>query len=272
MGRLAVSELTTYQWSFEQDVQAYADVGFDGIAVWRQKLSDYGEEKGAELLAESPLAVTTLWWTGAFTGSDGRSFQECVADAREALHVAQLLGARSVLVHSGGRNGHTRNHAKRLLVEGIRAVLPLAEEFGVTLLLEPMPPDCAGPWTFLTSLEEACALVDQLGTHHVKLALDTYWFGHERHLVSRLPRLSPYLGAIHLADASGPPSPEVRRRRLGRGHLPLADILASLLESGFDGDFEIEIVGEEIEGADYRELLLEQLEAFRLLWQACAAV
>ncbi len=271
MGRLAVSELTTYRWSFEEDVRAYGEAGYDGIAVWRQKLSDYGEEKGAELLAETGLQVTSLWWTGAFTGSDGRSFDECVTDAKEALQLAQLLGARYLLVHSGGRNGHTKSHSRRLLLEGLRAVLPLAEEFGVTLLLEPMPPGCAGPWTFLTSLDDARELIDTVDSDFVKVALDTYLFGHERRLPRRMASLVDYLGVVHLADASDPPCPEVRRRRLGRGHLPLAEILGALHDAGFDGDYEVEIMGEEIEGADYFQLLTEQAEAFRTLWRECAA-
>ncbi len=266
MGRLAVSEVTTLRWSFEDDVQAYQVAGYDGIAVWRQKLSDFGEEKGAELLAESGLPVTSLWWTGGFTGSDGRSFRECVCDALDALRLAHLLNARCLLVHSGGRNGHTRNHSRRLLIDGLRAVIPLAEEFGVTLLVEPMPPACAGPWTFLTSLDEAREVIDCLDSSQVKLVLDTYLFGHQRSLLDRLPDLVPYLGVVHLADASEPPCPEVRRRLLGRGVLPLGEIIGSLQDAGFDGDYELEIMGEELEGADYRDLLRDQVDAFRALW------
>ena len=60
MPRLSINEVTTYRWSFEEDVQNYRNAGIDGIAVWRQKLSDYGESKGAELLRESGLTVSSL--------------------------------------------------------------------------------------------------------------------------------------------------------------------------------------------------------------------
>src|SRR4051794_35720367 len=80
MTRLSMNELTTFRWSFEQDVAQYLAAGFGAIGVWRQKLSDYGEEKGIELLAESGLQVSNLLWAGGFTGSDGRTFRESIED------------------------------------------------------------------------------------------------------------------------------------------------------------------------------------------------
>ena len=38
MERIAVNEMTTYRWSFEEDVYHYAQAGIDAIGVWRQKL------------------------------------------------------------------------------------------------------------------------------------------------------------------------------------------------------------------------------------------
>ena len=79
--------------------------GIRGIGVWRQKLADYGEEKGVELLAESGLEVSNLLWAGGFTGSDGRTLRESVNDALEAIRLAADLRAGCLVVYSGGRAG-----------------------------------------------------------------------------------------------------------------------------------------------------------------------
>src|SRR5690349_24045079 len=84
MVRLAVSELTTFRWSFEEDVAQYLAAGIRAIGVWRQKLADLGEGKGAQLLSESGIHVSSLQWAGGFTGCDGHSFEESLADARQA--------------------------------------------------------------------------------------------------------------------------------------------------------------------------------------------
>ena len=63
-----MNELTTFRWSFEEDVHNYAAADINAIGVWRQKLSDYGEEKGIELLSEYGMQVSNLLWAGGFTG------------------------------------------------------------------------------------------------------------------------------------------------------------------------------------------------------------
>src|SRR5262249_54437217 len=62
MVRLAVSELRTLRWSIEEDIAQYLAAGITAIGVWRQKLADVGERKGAEILAESGIAVSSLQW------------------------------------------------------------------------------------------------------------------------------------------------------------------------------------------------------------------
>lgn len=85
VSQLSMSEVTTYRWSLEEDIEHYLAAGFESIGVWRQKLNDYGEEEGIDLLAASGLAVSNLLWAGGFTGSDGRSFQEAVRDGCHAV-------------------------------------------------------------------------------------------------------------------------------------------------------------------------------------------
>ena len=47
MARLSINEMTTYRWSFEEDVVQLRAAGIPAIGVWRQKLADYGEAKAA---------------------------------------------------------------------------------------------------------------------------------------------------------------------------------------------------------------------------------
>ncbi len=82
MAGLSINEMTTFRWTLEEDVTRYRACGIEAIGVWRRKLADYGEAKGIELLAASGMAVSNLLWAGGFTGSDGHSYQESLADAR----------------------------------------------------------------------------------------------------------------------------------------------------------------------------------------------
>lgn len=262
MSRLSINEMTTYRWSFEEDVNRYHAAGINAIGVWRQKLSDFGEEKGIELLAETGLNVSSILWAGGFTGSDGRSHRDSIDDARDAIRLAAAVKADCLVVYSGSRGGHTHNHARRLIKGALSELAPLAGELGVTLAIEPMHKGCAGEWTFLTSLTDTLELLDAVASPHVKMTFDSYHLGFEDAVVEQLPTIAPRVGIVHLGDAKIPPVGEQNRCRLGDGILPLASIVQQLESAGYDGWFEVELMGEEIEATDYEELIAHSKRAF----------
>ncbi|MBI2826851.1 MAG: sugar phosphate isomerase/epimerase [Planctomycetia bacterium] len=268
MARLSMNEMTTYRWSFEEDVAHYAAAGIPAVGVWRQKLSDYGEEKGIDLLRESGLAVSSLLWAGGFTGSDGRTYRESLDDAAEALRLAHQLHASCVVVYSGARAGHTHGHARRLVRDALAELGPLATELSVSLAIEPMHPSCAAECTFLTSLEGAMELIEAVGQPSIRLAFDTYYFGHEDDVVDKVRRLAKHIAIVHLGDSKEPPQRDQNRSLLGEGHIPLAEILAALAQAGYDGDYEVELLGEDIEISCYKSLLDQSKSAFARLLPA----
>ena len=265
MSNFSISELTTFRWTFEDDVHEYRRAGVSALSVWRHKLSDFGEGRGIELLAESGMAVSSLFWAGGFTGNDGRTYRESVEDARDALQLARELRAPCLIVHSGTRNGHTRNHARRLLKSALGELLPLADEFGVTLALEPMHHDCAGEFTFLTDLDDAREFLSDIGSDRVKMVFDTFHFGQSERVLERLGDLVDHIAVVHLADVMGRPTAEQNRCRLGNGSVPLEPILRTLRQTGYDGYYELELMGEEIESSDYVELLEHSRDMFAKL-------
>ncbi len=265
MKRLSINEVTTFRWSFDEDITHYAAAGIKAIGVWRQKLSDFGEEKAAELLAETGLAVSNLLWTGGFTGYDGRNFRESVDDGLEAIRLAVMLRAPTLVVYSGPRNGHTLNHAKRLVRDALKQLAPAADAAGVTLAIEPMDSQYAGEWTFLSDVDQTLELAAEAGCPQVQLAFDSFHLGRDRQLLARMPELAPRIAIVHLGDSKEPPQREQNRCRLGEGEVPLREMVDALLDAGYDGYFDVELMGEEIEACDYQELIGHSQEAFAQL-------
>ena len=257
-----MSEVTTFRWSFEEDVQNYLDAGYEAIGVWRQKLSDYGEEQGIDLLAESGLRVTNLLWAGGFTGSDGRSLDEAVDDAAQAIRLAAAMGAGCLVVYSGGRNLHTFRHAERLLMTALDRLLDLAEASEVTLALEPMHPACAREWTFLTDLESTIAMVESFRSDYVKLVFDAYHFGHDRSVLANLEYIVPHTALVQLGDRLSEHNIDQDRCVLGSGVVPLCELLQNLTEAGYQGDYDVELAGQDIELSDYQSILAMSKQAF----------
>jgi sugar phosphate isomerase/epimerase len=262
MARLSMNEMTTYRWSFEEDVTCYAKADIPAIGVWRQKLADVGEEKGIELLAESGLRVSNLLWAGGFTGSDGRSYRESIEDAEEAIRVASAMQAGCLIVYSGARNGHTHKHCRRLVIDALKELVPLASALEVTLAIEPMHRGCAADWTFLTDLEETLDLLGATESPHLKMVFDTYHLGQERDALDRIPDIVEHVAVVHLGDSKAPPDGEQNRCPLGEGNLPLGEIVEAMVGSGYRGDFDVELIGEEVEASNYTDLLSHSKQAF----------
>lgn len=255
MAGISMNELTTYRWSFEDDVARYRAAGFDAISVWRPKLSEYGEERGADLLRERGLRVASLLWVGGFTGSDGRPFRDAIEDAVEAIRAAAQLRAGCLTVYAGARGGHTRNHARRLLRMALTELAPLAAERGVTIALEPMDVASGGDLTFLNSVEETLEVIDEAGDPRVKLAFDAYHFGHDTAVLAQLPQWVSRIAIVQLGDCRCGPCPEQNRCRLGDGCVPLRSIVQTLAAAGYDGDYDVELMGEDLASTPYEELL-----------------
>jgi len=262
MAELSMNETTTFRWSFEEDVANYAAAGIPAIGVWRQKLSDCGQAKAVDLLSRSGLKVSHLLWAGGFTGSEGRSYRDSVEDAAEALRTAAALHTRTLVVYSGARAGHTYNHARRLIHGALGELVPLATELGVTLAVEPMHPGCATEWTFLTSIDDMLTLLQTVGSPQVKMVFDTYHLGQSPDIVDRIPQVAPHVAIVQLGDARQPPDGEQNRCRLGEGIVPLKEIVSALKAAGYDGYYDVELLGEEIETSDYHVLLDHAKRAF----------
>ena len=255
MALLSMNEVTTYRWSLEQDLKRYRKAGFEAIGVWRQKMQDCGEDRAVDLVAESGLRVSNLSWAGGFTGSDGRTLEESVRDALQAVRVAAELDAGCLVLYAGGRNNHTSRHAMRVLRAALDRVLDVAADYDVTLALEPMHPACAADWTFITDLSAALELVESFRTPYLKLVFDTYHFGSAALEENLLADLAPHVAVVHLGDRREPHSIDQHRVPLGSGRLPLWDLIRRLGEAGYAGDFDVELIGPEIEPARYDDLL-----------------
>lgn len=253
--RISVSQTTTLRWSFEEDIFRYQAAGIRAIGIWRQKLSDYGEAKAVELLEESGMKAAHLFWAGGFTGSDGRSFRDAIVDAKEAIETAVGLGAKVLTIYSGDQGGHIQSHLRRLTLGALKELAPIAEEHGVSLAIEPMRPDAAAGWTYLTSLDETLDVIHQAGSPAIKLIYDAFHFGCEPGDIQRIPDLVDRVALVQVADSVDLPMAGRSRCLCGTGHLPLAEIVAEFQASGYQGYYDIELWGPALEPIGYESVV-----------------
>ena len=114
---------------------------------------------------------------------------------------------------------------------------------------------CAADWTFLNSVDEVIGVIREVDSPQVKIILDTYHLGFNSGLVDRIAEIAPHIAIVQLGDARFPPRGEQNRCRLGEGIIPLYDIVAALKTTGYDGYYDVELLGEDLESFEYASML-----------------
>ncbi len=265
MRRFAISEFSTYRWSLEQEATEYQQRGIQAIGLWRTKLSDSEIELASDLLYQHDMRVSSLSWAGGFTGTCGISHEDAIDDAKAAIRTAARLGGHCLIVHSGGRGGHTRGHANRLLTSALNRLVPIAADYGVRLALELMQASECANWTVAESFKETIDVVSRYSPRHVGLVLDLFHVGRDATVYESLDELVKRIALVQLADRKNHDLPH--RCLLGHGDISVAEWYDRLEKFGYDGFYEVELHGPELAELSYRHRMDHSLAFWKRMRQ-----
>ena len=268
--RVALHQTTTLRCPLEEDVLLYQRAGVPGIALSDRKLVDMPTSEIISELRSSPLHVSSVGVAGGFTNFNGFSFDDAVFEGRRLIQLAHAVGAPVVTVVSGPTAGHLRKHARRLLVDGLSELLPLARECGVRLALQPMSP-LFREWSFIHSLDAAMGILSEFRSPNLGLAFGTYHLGREKNLLHRLESIVPWIASVQLSDWV-PTSSDNDRRLPGEGVLPLTEIVAALESNGYQGWYELEVWSRDLWKLDAETLMSRCLQSLGSLVPASTPV
>ena len=267
MRKLSVSEITTKDWTFAQDVRGYARAGLGGMGLWRDKLDHFGEEEGIELLKEVGLPVANVVDAGYFPQKTRSQTELQIQDTVEAIRLTSRLNCDCLLIVSGdvGSFFRPREEAVDIIVNALHRLAPIADEQGVNLAVEPIHPMYIG-YTFLRTIADTREVLERVDHHRVGLFLDTYHLWQEENLLEQIKSVAGKIFGVHVSDWREPPRSTADRTLPGAGVIPLPEILKAVERTGYEGYYDIEIFSEELWQEDHALLLGECKEAFARLW------
>lgn len=105
------------------------------VSVRRQQLLWIHRARLLGMLADAGMSISSLGFTGGYTGSMGMSFEKSMEDTARAVDLAMELGARSLIVLPGNRGLFTFNHIQRSVRMGLQAAISHAGQYPLTLLV-----------------------------------------------------------------------------------------------------------------------------------------
>jgi len=117
------------------EVQHLQDRAVRYVSVRRQQVSLLGTQRLLEVLHDAGIQVSSLGYTGGFTGSLRMTFEEAVEDAARAVDQAIELSARSLIVLPGSQALHIRRHAEQSIRMGLQMAISHAGQRSLNLLV-----------------------------------------------------------------------------------------------------------------------------------------
>ncbi|MEO6740711.1 MAG: TIM barrel protein [Chthoniobacteraceae bacterium] len=184
-----------------------------------------------------------LGMTCAIAGSHGfakgfahrEEWDECHAKLRERIGQCADAGVERVITFSGFRRGLSDDEGIRNMVEGLKVIVPLAEEKKVTLCIEMLNSRVdiqmkGHPDYFCDSIERTIEIIRQIGSPRVKLLFDIYHVQiMHGDVISRLRQHKEFIAHVHTAGNPG------RNEIDDTQEINYPPIMKALLEIGYTG-------------------------------------
>ena len=149
----------------------------------------------------------------------------------DTVALCKKLGCRGIIAQAGDDvPGVPREKQHQGLLEGLKLCTPMAEEAGITVLLEPLNVKIDHEGYYLYAAQEAFDLIDAVGSPAVKVLYDIY----HQHITEGvdIPFLQKHMdriGHFHLAGFPG------RHEPMMDDEIDTAGILRAIDESGYQG-------------------------------------
>ncbi len=200
-------------------------------------------DEAAHAIAQHPVRINAINHVLCGRLDDEQGTQAAAQNLLHTIEQASQLRANTVYLLTGGRGELAWEAAADRFAALVAPCLDAARAAGITLLVENASGFNADIHIAHT-LDDTTALARAAGIG-VCIELHACWF--EARLAEKLRRAMPHTGPVHVSDYVLGDRTAPCRAVPGDGVIPLASILGDILEAGYDGMFDIELVGERIE-------------------------
>jgi len=257
--RLSVNSVSSYGQPLEADIALWRDLGVEHVALILPKIDEIGWDRAREMVTSARLRVSTIFGPTYRPLDADRSLGWWEADQRrtvETIEFAASVGAASVYVCTGGAPTLTWDEAAGAFSELVAPAVARAAVLGVPLLVEPTNP-LRSDISFVFWQREAMDLARQAGTK-VMLDLQSCWY--ERGLEQVVRQNIGLVGLTQISDFVIGTTQTGDRAVPGDGDIPLERLLGMVLDAGFEGSFDLEVMGPRVEAEGYESSVRRSVE------------
>ena len=239
--RLSLNSISSMGQSFAEDLALWADLGIERVGVITPKLgADWDADRRA--IVAAGLVVVSV-----------SSYLE---ELPQALEFTAAVGANVLYTVSGAAGTLTWEDAADKFCEDMAPAVARATELGVTLAVEPTNP-LRSDVSFVFSVRDAIDLARMAG---IAVCVDFYAAWYERGLDELVRKNIDLVALVQIDDYKLGTFDTPNRCAIGDGDIPVERLIAMMLDAGYEGAFELEILGPQIEAEGYRAPIVRSLE------------
>jgi sugar phosphate isomerase/epimerase len=254
---VSVSAICTYQWSLDQDLAFYEAHGIRDVGVSLAKLERHGVGDGATRVRDAGLRVTNLIGLGPFHLAEPEQWTAQRDRLLRAVDAAVIVGAECMVLTTGPAGPLPWEEAADRFAEALAPVLRASAATGVPIALEhtnSLRVDVG----FVHMLRDAIDLARRLDIG-VCMEINACWA--ERDLAGTIAAGIDRIRLVQVSDYAVGTLSTPARLVPGDGDIPIARILGQVLDAGYDGCFDLELIGPAIEAEGYERAVPRAITA-----------
>ena len=224
-------------------------IGVQHMTLVTPKLMQGGDMAAAQLaLAQGGAQVATVNHVFAAFPNLEHDTGEAARQLSEAIDISAVLGARAIYLISGGRGSLSWEDAAARFAALIAPCKALAEAQGIGLLVE-------NAQAFNADIHMAHTFADTVRLASgagIGVCLDLHGCWTEAGFAARVQKAMPMIALVQVSDYVLGDRTTPCRAVPGDGAIPLERLIGDVLEAGYAGLFDLELVGPRIEAEGCR--------------------
>lgn len=239
--RISIDGLSSVKWPLARDLALARDIGVGAVTVPFMKVAK-DVAGAAAAIAASGLRPVML------AGGGASGLIEGMASSAPAIDAAKAIGVPAFYSVSGpAPAGLSTDQAFDALVRALEPVTAYAREQGVRVAIEHSSTATRGHG-FIHSFADAADLANEADVD-VVIELQNIWY--ERRLPHLFRDHGTKIALVQVSDFKVGEELRLNRRVPGDGDIPLEWLIGQLLDAGYAGMFDVEILGPHIEAEGY---------------------
>ena len=273
-----VSQYTTQQWTFAQDIEAYGALGVDCVEVCEYKLDAQRLDAQLGLIREAGLLISSVQPQVHTLYPDSLEAEPKEPQARAALirRAIERIGpfapqGTPFVVNTGVAPDGNFREAHAVAEREFRALACFAADQGMRLALEPLNAILMNTNSFVWLIPQVLDMIGRVDHPAFGLCMDTWNVWQDPKVLEHIAGCGDKIWVTHVSDWHLPRA-FADRTIIGQGEIPLPALLRAIRETGYTGAYSLEIFSDSslpdsLWKADGRRVIQDSRAGLERAWQ-----